>query len=92
MPSVPSRCNSAARAYGMICAAVLGAGRKPRRRLADLMIASVAVANGLPLYTTNPDDFIGLTNLVDVRQPGRRAVGPASLTARPARPFPRRAG
>ncbi|WJK40717.1 type II toxin-antitoxin system VapC family toxin [Solwaraspora sp. WMMA2056] len=57
----------AARAYGMIRAAVLGAGRKPRRRLTDLMIASVAVVNRLPLYTTNPDDFIGLTNLVDVR-------------------------
>jgi len=57
----------AARAYGMICAAVLGTGRKPRRRLADLMIASVATVNGLPLYTTNPDDFVGLADLVDVR-------------------------
>ncbi|MDG4767979.1 type II toxin-antitoxin system VapC family toxin [Solwaraspora sp. WMMD406] len=55
------------RAYAMICAAVLGAGRKPRRRLADLMIASVAMVDGLPLYITNPDDFVGLTDLVDVR-------------------------
>lgn len=44
----------AARAYGRVCAAVIAVGRKPRRRLADLMIASVAVAEQLPLYTTNP--------------------------------------
>ena len=54
----------AARIHGMICAAVLAAGRKPRRRLADLMIASVAVANRVPLYTTNPDDFAGLDGLL----------------------------
>jgi predicted nucleic acid-binding protein len=56
----------AARTYGMICAAVLAAGRTPRRRVADLMIASVAAANRLPLYTTNPGDFIGLDQLVKV--------------------------
>jgi predicted nucleic acid-binding protein len=56
----------AARAYGMVCAAVLATGRKPRRRLADLMIASIAMANRLPLYTTNPDDFAGLADLLTV--------------------------
>jgi predicted nucleic acid-binding protein len=56
----------AARTYGMVCAAVLAAGRTPRRRVADLMIASVAVANQLPLYTTNPGDFVGLDRLVKV--------------------------
>lgn len=56
----------AARAFGLASAAVLIAGRKPRRRLADLMIASVAIANRLPLYTTNPDDFAGLADLVRV--------------------------
>lgn len=30
----------AARIYGRICAAIVSAGRKPRRRVADLMIAS----------------------------------------------------
>ncbi len=55
---------AAARAFGLVSAAILAAGRKPRRRLADLMIASVAMANGLPLYTTNPDDFRGLDVLV----------------------------
>ena len=56
----------AARMYGMVCAAVLAAGRKPRRRLADLMIASIAAVNRIPLYTTNPDDFLGLDDLLTV--------------------------
>jgi predicted nucleic acid-binding protein len=56
----------AARTYGMVCAAVLAAGRTPRRRVADLMIASIAAANRLPLYTTNPGDFAGLDRLVNV--------------------------
>jgi predicted nucleic acid-binding protein len=56
----------AARAYGMITAAVVAAGRKPRRRIADLMIASTAVAEGLPLYTTNPDGFTGLQDLLTI--------------------------
>ena len=54
----------AARTYGMVCAAVLAAGRTPRRRVADLMIASIAAANRLPLHTTNSDDFVGLNQLV----------------------------
>lgn len=56
----------AARAFGMVSAAVLAAGRTPRRRIADLMIASIAVVNRLPLYTTNPADFTGLDHLVTV--------------------------
>jgi predicted nucleic acid-binding protein len=39
---------------------------KPRRRLADLMIASIATVNRVPLYTTNPDDFLGLDRLLTV--------------------------
>ncbi len=56
----------AARAYGRVYAAVVRAGRKPRRRVADLLIASVAVAEGLPLATRNPDDFAGLEELITV--------------------------
>ncbi|WP_328329467.1 type II toxin-antitoxin system VapC family toxin [Kribbella sp. NBC_00382] len=56
----------AARIYGRICAAVVAAGRTPRRRIADLMIASIAVAEELPLFTTNPDDFKGLEELLVV--------------------------
>ena len=56
----------AARLYGQICAAVRAAGREPRKRAADLMIAATAASNELPLYTANPDDFKGIDSLVEV--------------------------
>src|ERR1700722_3820034 len=56
----------AARVFGRVTAAVITAGRKPRRRIADLLIAATAIAEGLPLFTTNPDDFTGLDNLLPV--------------------------
>ncbi len=56
----------AARVYGRMTAAVIAAGRKPRRRIADLMIASIAVAEELALFTTNPSDFSGLEHLLTV--------------------------
>jgi predicted nucleic acid-binding protein len=43
------------------------AGRKARgRRAFDLLIAATALAAGLPLYTRNPDDFAGLSDLVTI--------------------------
>ena len=57
----------AARIYGRVTAAVAAAaGRKPRRRIADLMIAATAISEDLPLYTTNPSDYAGLEKLVRV--------------------------
>jgi predicted nucleic acid-binding protein len=56
----------AARAFGRVTAAVVAAGRKPRRRTADLMIAATAMAEGLPLFTTNPSDFDGLSGALTV--------------------------
>lgn len=56
----------AARRYGVIAAEVIATGRKPRGRVADLMIASIAAANNLPLFTTNPADFRGLESVVTV--------------------------
>ncbi len=56
----------AARAYGRVASAVLVAKRQPRKRFADLMIAAVAVAEGMPIVTRNPHDFRGLENLVRV--------------------------
>jgi predicted nucleic acid-binding protein len=56
----------AARAYGQVVAAVITAGRKPRRRIADLMIASIAIAEELPLFTTNPGGYSGLGELLTV--------------------------
>jgi predicted nucleic acid-binding protein len=46
--------------YGALTAVVRRAGRSPRRRQFDLMIAAVAVRNRLPLLTRNPVDFKGL--------------------------------
>jgi len=57
----------AARAFGLVSAAVRATGRTPRRRrLADLMIAAIAIVNRLPLYTTRPGDFVGLADLLTV--------------------------
>lgn len=56
----------AAQAYGRVYAAVAALGRKPRSRFADLLMASVASANDLPLYTRNPSDFEGLDEIVDI--------------------------
>ena len=56
-----------ARAYGRLYAAVGAAGRKARgRRAVDLLIAATAVAAGLPLYTRNPDDFAGLSDMLEI--------------------------
>lgn len=56
-----------ARAYGRVYATVSAAGRKARgRRAMDLFIAATAVAAGLPLYTRNPDDFTGLSEILEI--------------------------
>lgn len=56
----------AARIFGRVAAAVIAAGRKPRGRVVDLMIAATAIAEALPLYTTNPAAFAGLDDLLDI--------------------------
>jgi predicted nucleic acid-binding protein len=57
---------AAARSYGQVVAATVESGRSHRRRIADLLIAATAHANGLVLYTRNPDDFAGLDDLIRV--------------------------
>jgi predicted nucleic acid-binding protein len=56
----------AARIFGRVTAAVIATGRKPRSRVADLMIAATAIAERLPLFTTNPGDYTGLDTLMRV--------------------------
>lgn len=53
----------AARAYALVFAAT---GRMGRARLADLLIASTAIANELPVFTRNPSDFQGLEDVLRV--------------------------
>ena len=55
-----------ARAYGRVYAAVLAAGRQPRSRAADLLIAATALAAGMPLYTRNANDFQGLEEILTI--------------------------
>jgi predicted nucleic acid-binding protein len=57
----------AARAFGLIWAAVRESGRQPRRRVIDLQIAAIAMANSLALVTRNAGDFAGLETFVSLR-------------------------
>lgn len=56
----------AAARYGTLVALTLAVNRDPRPRRMDLMIAAIASSRGLPLYTRNGDDFIGLDAMITV--------------------------
>lgn len=58
--------SAAARAFGRVAASLRAAGRKPAARAYDALIAASAIAENLPLYTCNPEDFAGIDAL-DVR-------------------------
>lgn len=66
--------SSAARAFGRVASSLRRAGRKPAARAYDALIAATALANGLPVYTCNPDDFSDIEGLdvVPVPIPGQR--------------------
>lgn len=55
-----------AASYGQIAAAVVAAGRRPRARSMDLLIAATAHAHGARLCTRNVRDFRGLDSLIEV--------------------------
>jgi predicted nucleic acid-binding protein len=57
---------AAVRSYGLVVAAVVRNGRKPRSRFADLLIAATAHANSLDLYSRNAEDFTGLEELIRI--------------------------
>ncbi|MDQ6656724.1 MAG: type II toxin-antitoxin system VapC family toxin [Actinomycetota bacterium] len=64
----------AARAFGRVAASLRSAGRKPAARAYDALIAASAIAENIPLYSCNADDFAGIEGL-DVRavpHPDRR--------------------
>ena len=60
---------AAARAFGRVTASIRRSGRKPAARSFDAMIAAVAIANDLPVYTVNPQDFAGIDGLIVVAVP-----------------------
>ncbi len=59
----------AARAFGQVAASMRRSGRKASARAYDAMIAAIALANGLPLYTSNAQDFAGIEGLTVVAIP-----------------------
>ncbi len=64
---------AAARAFGRVAASLRRAGRKSSARAYDAMIASIAIANDLPVHTCNPDDFAHIDGLdvIEVPHPHR---------------------
>ena len=59
--------DAVARDYGQLAAAVVRAGRQPRVRVADLLIAATARTHGAELWTRNAADVTGLESLLTVR-------------------------
>jgi tRNA(fMet)-specific endonuclease VapC len=59
--------DAAARAFGSVAASLRASERKPSARSYDAMIAAIAIANDLPLYTCNPRDFAGIPALTVIR-------------------------
>lgn len=57
---------AAARAFGRVAASLRAAGRKPRARAYDALIAASAIARDLPLYTMNASDFSHIDGLTVV--------------------------
>jgi predicted nucleic acid-binding protein len=60
---------AAADAFATVAANLRSRGRKARARAFDAMIAAIALASGLPLYTTNPSDFTAIDGLAVVEVP-----------------------
>jgi len=59
----------AARSFGRVAASLRRAGRQTQARAYDAMIAATALANGLAVYTCNPQDFAGIDGLTVVAVP-----------------------
>jgi toxin FitB len=56
-----------ARSYGSLAHVLVAAGRKPRARVMDLLIAATAHAFGVPLFTRDRQDFQAFEGLLEIR-------------------------
>jgi predicted nucleic acid-binding protein len=56
----------AAARYGTLVALTVEVNRDPKPRRMDLMIAAIASAQGLPLYTRNAQDLVGLADMLQI--------------------------
>ena len=55
-----------AESYGLLAARVVRAGRQPRARVMDLLIAATAHAHDAALFTRNSQDLRGLEGFVEI--------------------------
>ncbi len=58
--------DAVAASYGLLAVSVVEAGRQPRARTMDLLIAATAHAHDARLYTRNAKDLVGLEDLVEI--------------------------
>jgi predicted nucleic acid-binding protein len=58
--------DQATNAFNALVGLTVAIGRNAKPRKNDLMIAATAVANRLPLYTANVEDFKGLESMLEV--------------------------
>jgi toxin FitB len=49
-----------------LVALTIQVNRDPKPRRMDLMIAAIASAHGLPLYTRNAADLVGLKDMLQI--------------------------
>ncbi|MCR6649164.1 MAG: PIN domain-containing protein [Cellulomonas sp.] len=61
--------DSVASSYALLATKSVAAGRRPRARAFDLLIAATAHAHGAVLVTRNVGDFAGLDDVLEVRAP-----------------------
>lgn len=55
-----------ATSYGQLAAAVVAAGRQPRSRVMDILVAATAHAHAARLYTRNAGDLAGVEHLIEI--------------------------
>lgn len=65
---------AAARAFGQVAADLRASGNKRKARAFDALIAATAKASELPVYTFNPEDFTGISDLEVVSLPSTEST------------------